>query len=344
MIVKLPEMQRALAAAAPDIRLYLFYGPDESASNELANSLTAALGAGTERLDMTGAQLKDDPARLADEAAAFSMFGGQQHIRVTGSGDELVPAVTALMELPQTNHAVTIVTGALRKDAKLLALCRDHPQTRCLESYIPGGQDAAALVRALAATSFLRVDQDIANRLAEMVGNDRALIAREIEKYALYLDADEGAVRTLDHDTIDLLGADNDEGNLGAIANAVFAGDPDTLTHELDLFATASSPAAGIIRVLMRRAHLLLGLAQDMATTGRNASETVEARGKAIFWKDKPSIRVQLSRWPLARLETAHSRLLQLERDDRGPQALGMTRLGEELFTLCRQAARAGRR
>jgi DNA polymerase-3 subunit delta len=344
MIVKLPEMQRVLAAAAPEVRLYLFYGPDESASTELANSLTAKLGPDTERLDMAGAQLKEDPARLADEAAAFSMFGGRLHIRVTGSGDELVPAVSALLDLPATNHAVTIVTGTLRKDGKLFALCKDHPLTRCLESYVPTGRDATTVVRELAQLSHLRIDNDVATRLAEMVGNDRALIAREIEKYALYLDAHEHAAPALTHDVIDLLGADNDEGNLGAITNAVFGGELEMLAHELDLFASASAPAAGIIRVLMRRAHLLLGLAQDMVARGCNASDAVEARGKAIFWKDKEAIKRQLIRWPLRPLETAHGRLLQLERDDRGPQALGMTRLGEELFTLARQAARAGRR
>lgn len=344
MIVKLPEMQRALAAASPDVRLYLFYGPDESASSELANSLTSAIGPDTERLDLTGPQLKEDPARLADEAASFSMFGGRQHIRVTGNGDELLPAITALLDLAEANHMVTVVTGTLRKDAKLLGLCKDHPLTRCLESYVPDARDAAALVRDIAASHHLRVDGDAATRIADMVGNDRALIVREIEKYALYLDAGADAPRPLTHEAIDLLGADNDEGNLSVIANAVFAGDMETLAHELDLFSTASAPAAGIIRVLMRRLHLLIGLAQDMAMSGRSASDTVEARGKAIFWKDKDTIKCQLSRWPLARLETAHGRLLQLERDDRGPMALGMTRLGEELFTLCRQAARAGRR
>lgn len=344
MIVRLPEMQRVLAVAASEVRLYLFYGPDESASNELANSLTAKLGPDTERLDFTGAQLKDDPARLADEAAAFSMFGGRLHIRVTGNGDELVPSVSALLDLPDTNHAVTIVTGPLRKDAKLLALCKDHPLTRCLESYVPNGRDATAMVRELAQNSHLRIDNDVATRLAEMVGNDRALITREIEKYVLYLDAHEHNAPALTHDVIDLIGADNDEGNLGAITNAVFGGDLDALVHELDLFASDTSPVAGIIRVLMRRTHLLLGLAQDMAARGFNASEAVEARGKAIFFRDKDPIKRQLIRWPLRQLETAHSRLLQLERDDRGPQALGMTRLGEELFTLARQAARAGRR
>ena len=33
--------------------------------------------------------LRDDPARLADEAAAISMMGGRRLVKVTGAGDRL---------------------------------------------------------------------------------------------------------------------------------------------------------------------------------------------------------------------------------------------------------------
>ena len=34
------------------------------------------MGAEAERVDLSGAELKADPARLADEAASISLFGG----------------------------------------------------------------------------------------------------------------------------------------------------------------------------------------------------------------------------------------------------------------------------
>ena len=88
MKVKEAQIGRALdnpISNGPDgsIRLFLLYGPDESGSRALAARLERAMGPGAERIDLDGATLKEDPARLADEAASFSLFGEKRHIRVT---------------------------------------------------------------------------------------------------------------------------------------------------------------------------------------------------------------------------------------------------------------------
>ena len=85
------QIERALARPA-DTRLFLLHGPDESGSRGLARALAAAMGADAERIDLTGAELKADPARLADEAAAISMFGGARWILVEQAGDDCVAA------------------------------------------------------------------------------------------------------------------------------------------------------------------------------------------------------------------------------------------------------------
>ena len=63
------RLRRALDSADPDIRFYLLYGPDEAGSRALADRLSAAVGADAERVDLTSAAVKADPARLTDEAA-----------------------------------------------------------------------------------------------------------------------------------------------------------------------------------------------------------------------------------------------------------------------------------
>ena len=88
MKAKPPEVQRALAKPA-ETRLFLFYGPDESGSRAWIKRLGEAMGADAERVDLRGAELKEDPARLADEAAAISMFGDARWVLVEQAGDEI---------------------------------------------------------------------------------------------------------------------------------------------------------------------------------------------------------------------------------------------------------------
>ena len=65
------QIARALDGADPAYRLFLLYGPDEAGSRDLAARLPKKLGSDAERIDFTGAQLKADPALLADEAASI---------------------------------------------------------------------------------------------------------------------------------------------------------------------------------------------------------------------------------------------------------------------------------
>ena len=89
------DIRTALERPSPDIRLYLLHGPDGSAAAELAGVLAKAMGAEAERVDLDGAQLRSDPARLADEAASLSLFGGARYIRVSPAGEECLDAFIA---------------------------------------------------------------------------------------------------------------------------------------------------------------------------------------------------------------------------------------------------------
>src|SRR3546814_11600413 len=78
-------------------------------------------------LDIPPAELKSDPARLADEAAATSMFAAGSLIRVTNIRDESVDAVSALLESAAAGNPVLAYAGALRTDSKLLKLVELSP-------------------------------------------------------------------------------------------------------------------------------------------------------------------------------------------------------------------------
>ena len=138
------QIDKALKAPA-ETRFFLLHGPDESGSRALAKALGAAMGAEAERVDLTGAELKADPARLADEAASISMFGGARWILVEPAGDEIVPALEALLEAPAAGNPVAVVAGALKPASKLLKLALAAPGALAFASYVPDARDADRL-------------------------------------------------------------------------------------------------------------------------------------------------------------------------------------------------------
>jgi DNA polymerase-3 subunit delta len=333
------RLRRALDSADPDIRFYLLYGPDEAGSRALADRLGAALGADSERIDLTSQQLKADPARLADEAAAFSMFGGRRWIRLEPATDDAADAVQALLEAPAAGNPVAAIGGAVRKDSKLVKLVQASNAALSLQSWVPEGRNAAALAVEMGRELGLQLRNDIGARVAGACSNDRALIGRELEKMALYLDAAPDRPKPLDHEALDALGAAMEEGDLSRLANAVFSGQPQDADAELARLAGEGIEDIPVLRALGRRALQLAQLRAQMAE-GESIDRVMETAGKAIFWKEKPVIQAQLQRWTPDALATALGRIAEAERQVKAPGYVGGALVEEEVLAISRFAAR----
>ncbi len=332
------QIDKALKAPG-DTRFFLFHGPDDSGSRALARALGAAMGAEAERIDLSGPELKADPARLADEAASLSMFGGARWIQVESAGDEIVPALEALADVPAAGNPVAVIAGALKPASKLLKLALASPAALAFASYVPDAREADRLVLDLARSHGLILRSDVARRIAEACAGNRAIIAQELNKFALYAGASPDAPRPVDHDTLDALGAASDEGDLSRLVDSVAGGDPAALHAELVRLRAEGLEGIILIRAVLRRMALLARLRAEVEQ-GSSVAAVMTSAGKSLFWKEKEAVGGQVSRWRADLLAKAMSRLAEAERQVKAPGGLGPVAADEELFAICRQAAR----
>ncbi|HEV7659047.1 MAG TPA: DNA polymerase III subunit delta [Allosphingosinicella sp.] len=332
------QIDKALNAPA-ETRFFLLHGPDDSGSRALVQALAAAIGAEAERVDLSGAELKTDPARLADEAASISLFGGARWILVETAGDEIVPALEALLEAPAAGNPVAVVAGSLKPASKLLKLALAAADALAFASYVPDPRDAGRLAQDMARAEGLTVRPDIARRIAESCGGNRALIGQELAKFALYAGASPETPKAIDHDVIDALGAGSDEGDLSRLVYSVAGGDSAGLAAELARLHAEGQEGITLIRAMLRRIMLLARLRAEVEG-GSNVAAVMASSGKSLFWKEKDEVGRQLSRWRADLLAKAMSRLLEAERQVKASGGIGPLAADEELFAICRQAAR----
>ncbi len=333
------QIERGLDSAASDIRFFLLYGPDESQSRDLAARLAKRLGPDAERIDLSGPALKADPARLADEAASMSLFGGARHIRVEPAGDEIMEAIEALLEAPSTGNPVAIVAGALRKDSKLLKLALADPAAMAFASYLPEGVDADRLAATIAREHGLRIEPEIVQMLAASTGGDRALMTREIEKLALFADATPGSPAALDMEMFEQISADSGEGSLARLVEIVMSGRSEAVSAEVARLAVDGVEGIAILRPLLRRL-LLLAQLRSQIDTGDSIESVMGTAGRAIFWKEKAVVSSQLTRWDGEKLATAIARVLAAERQVKASGSAGPILVDVELIAIARAAAR----
>lgn len=319
------------------IRFYLFYGPDESGSRALAERLLKSLAA--EKMAVASSAVKGDPALLAAEAGAISLFGGTRLIWVDPAGEDIVDGLEALLDAPAVESPVVAIAGTLRKTSGLLKLAEGHAAALAHASYAPEGRDADRMVIDAGRAEGLRIDSSVAARLAADCNANVAILGHELAKFALYLGASPERPQELTHEVLDLLGADSGEGDMMRVGDLALAGRGDDLLEELDRVALSNSEAIPVVRALQRRLIQLAAL-RAQVEQGKSVDAVMTSMGKALFWKDKALMQQLLSGWNAARLSAMLERTAALEKtiifSDEPPVAA----LEEELVTISRAAGR----
>lgn len=327
---------RAVDQPAADVRLYLFHGPDDAQSRALGQRLTEALAAS--RFVLSGSAIKGDPALLAAEAGAMNLFGGTRVVWVEPAGDEVAGGVEALLEANAAESPVVVIAGALRKTSALLKLAEAARDAVAFAAYPPEGAEAERMVIDVGRRYGLKVDTQLAARIAESSGNDQAIVAQELQKLALYLDASPQSPKELDHDALDAVGADLYEGDVARLADLALSGEVAVVADELSRLP-AGVEAIPVVRALQRRL-LMLAPARARMERGESREAVMTSLGKSLFWKDKPLIGKLLSQWDAKGLATAAERASRLERELIFSGAPGPEALGEELLAIARAARR----
>lgn len=317
------------------IRFYLFLGPDEGQSRALATRLLQALGA--QKFVVAMAAVRSNPGLLADEAAALSLFGERRLIWVEPAGNDLAEGVEALLSSEAVESPVVAIAGALPKSSALLKLAEGAPNALAFTAYLPEGDEAASLVATLGRRVGLKISPAVASRIAETCSNDQAVIARELEKLAIYVEASPIAPRELDHDAVDAVGADSSEGDFQRLADLALLGELTELADIVARLPAGSSDAIPTVRSLQRRL-LMLAPARARIERGERIDAVMTSLGRSLFWKDKGAVGKMLRTWTADELARVAERASALERTLIFGSAPEREALGEELIAIARKA------
>lgn len=331
------QLVNALDAASPTTRLYLLFGPDEAGAADYAARLGRALGTDAERIAIEGSSLRGDPGRMVDEARSLALFGGRRWILVSGAGDDALEAARLLIAEPQVEHPVVLLGPSLKTSSKLVQFAIAEPAAMSFGCYVPEGANAERMVAGIAREQGLRPTPGAARRLIAASGGDRAVIAREIEKLALYLDAAADRPRELDEGALDALGADLGDAQMSDVVDAALDGRAQDIGRELARFGDSGGAAIPLLRQIVRKLMTLAAMRAEV-DSGKPPSAVVKAR-RVHFREEAGTIR-QLQRWKSADITAAIDRLRRAERSLMSASGAGEVLSDVAIAETTRAAAR----
>jgi len=335
--LKAHEVARFLVR--PDISegIFLAYGPDGGLVRETAQRLIRQLSgddpASASLTIFDGPELDAEPGRLMLEARSVSLFGGKRIIRVRNASKALVMPLTELRDDPG-GAAIILEAGNLTPRDALRALVESAKLGRALPCYPDSDETLANLMRDTFNQQGIRADADVIPTLRDILGNDREITRRELEKLTLFA----AASKSLTRDDVLLLCADNGALAIDAILDSSGGGHAEKLEMALNRALAASVNPQQLLAMLANHFANLRRWRVEV-DNGKSPRAVLEAVKPKPHFSRIGNLEQQLRLWSEPALANATERLLNATSDSRRKPVLAETILRRTTLALCMQAA-----
>ena len=290
-----------LSGLSDNIHGILLYGPDSGLVRERAMTALKKVTGGSDDpfliAEMTAAEIREDPARVTDEACALAFGGGRRAVRLRGAADGATKVIggtlDTMAEASGPAPSLLIVeAGELGPRSSLRRLFEGADHGAAIACYLDEGAGLERLIESAFLSYELRVDHDALSWLAANLGADRGVTMGEVEKLALYC---AGAKKVTLEDCRAVVG----EAAAHDLEDAVFAaasGECEALDLALARAFQEGVNTIAILRASQRhfqRLHLVCG----EVAGGTSLDAAVKGLKPPVFFKLAERFRGQTRRW-----------------------------------------------
>ena len=323
----------------PDLTegIFLVYGPDAGLVRETGQALLRKLSGddpgGASVVTLESGEIDADPSLLAVEAKTVSLFGGKRIVRVRGATKGLVMTLAELKDDPG-GAAIILEAGNLPPRDALRALVETAKLGRALPCFPDSEEAVTNLLRETFNREGIRVDAEVIGTLREILGNDREVTRRELEKLVLYASAS----KVLTREDVYTLCADNGMLAIDAILDAAGSGHAERLELALNrALMNAVDPQQLLVMALRHFSSLRRWRTE--VDGGKTPRAVLEAQKPRPHFSRVGSLEQQLRLWQDAALAKATGRLLDATAESRLRPALAEASLRRALLAICTMAA-----
>ncbi|MEP3265774.1 MAG: DNA polymerase III subunit delta [Hyphomicrobiales bacterium] len=322
----------------------LVYGPDQGLVSEHCTTLIKKKLEGNDDpfalQSFDSDEIANDPGKLADEASAIALFGGDRVIRLRLNSNRIITkSVKAVLEAPSDTTTLIIEAGDLKKTNPVRSLIEKSKKAMTIPCYADDTRSLQTLIQDELAKANLKISNEARETLLSLIGENRQTTRNELRKLTLYA---HGRTEITLNDVEELIG-DAAASLSDTTIDLTMSGNTKEALTNFNRSLTMGTAAFQTAHTLQR--HLtMLQLLRYQLTNGSQIRDIIDRARPPIHFKRKAIITTQLNLWGPEDIVRAQDHLLTAIKETRLKPQLADTIIHSVLMKLGQNAARNKRR
>jgi len=337
------EVEQFLKNPDPSVLVALIYGPDTGLVAERIKTLVLSVAGSLDdpfsiiRLD--DSDLSGDPGRLVDEANALTFGGSRRIVWIESAGQNSARALDILAD-GASGSLVILGADNLKPTSKLRKFAEKEKFAVSIPCFVDDVSSLNGMLDEELRKNTLTITSDARHYFIGLLGADRQLSRREIEKLCLYA-AKKGEITS---DDVRQISGDATAPTLDNLCDAVGEGNVNQADSIYSRSISSGTNPTAIIGQLIRHFTMLDWIASQTAQRNGDARVFVKQYRPPVFFMRQRSVGQQINLWSHENLKSALE-LLQLAQSQCRNGNLPTEAVAQRaLFSLSMSAKRRHRR
>ena len=243
---------------------------------------------------------------LNDQVNNLSMFNDNKLIFINEISDKILPKIEDIID-DSVNYIKLVLFGQnLDKKSKIRSAFEKNKRAGIIACYQDNQRTLAEYVREKL-KDYKGINQEIINLLVNNSGLDRKVLFNEIQKIKSLFQNKKIDEKQL----LDLLNEENNL-NFNDLRDSCLEGDARKLNKSLGIISLQNENIFFYLNSLNQRVQKLSMLIKQNEKE-KNINYALDNLKPKVFWKDKPVILRQASKWNYSKLEVVRKSILDVE-------------------------------
>jgi len=300
MIIKSYEVQKNILNF-PKYNFYLLYGENFGLKKDVRDIVRKTVKQKNEDVELLSiyeTEIIKNEENFYNLIYSGSLFSSTKIVTIYEATDKIIKKVNDIYDKYPENVFLIIFSNILEKKSKLRNFFETEKKTICIPCYLDGERDLEIIAQTELRKNNILLSREAINLLIEKSNSDRGNLKNEIEKiksYALNK-------KKLELDEIRSLINFSGDYKSDILVNECLCGNISQYKKIISELYINTVNQILLLRILSNKVHRLLNI-KEQEDKSSNLDNLINTSKPAIFWKEKPLVKKQLSIWNLGELK-----------------------------------------